>query len=91
MSVLNKQAYCVGGLPVTVYNSNSAQTVTDKPVFILFFLHGRTGKAEHVTSFVETIFQDVAASKAKHWQDLFIVTFVRIEPNLVGRLLIELD
>ncbi|KIK62359.1 hypothetical protein GYMLUDRAFT_242547 [Collybiopsis luxurians FD-317 M1] len=66
----NKNLLNVGGLPVAVYSSTHSDT--SKPVFILFFLHGRLGKADDLEPAIKTIYEDVGKGLDK---ELLIVTF----------------
>lgn len=71
MTSFNKDTFLVSGLPVWVYSSATSEP--SKPVFILFFLHGRTGKAADLEPAIKTIFEDIANSKALD-KDLVVVT-----------------
>ncbi|THV02766.1 alpha/beta-hydrolase [Dendrothele bispora CBS 962.96] len=66
------QTLNVGGLPVHVYITKSDEDQT-KPIFILFFLHGRNGSAARLEEYIENIFKIV--NEKKLTQELVIVSF----------------
>lgn len=78
----DKETHNVGGLFVHVFSASSenkpilkAEAEVKKPVFILFFLHGRTSKAEHLEPIINLIYQDAKISSGLE-QELLVVTFV---------------
>ncbi|KAJ3800670.1 Alpha/Beta hydrolase protein [Lentinula aff. detonsa] len=73
MASFSKDLLNVGGLPVQVYSS--IESDASKPVFILFFLHGRMGKADNLEPFIMPIYQDLVGSAKVLDQDLVVVTF----------------
>ncbi|KAJ4479955.1 Alpha/Beta hydrolase protein [Lentinula aciculospora] len=73
MASFSKELLNVGGLPVQIYSSIESET--NKPVFILFFLHGRMGKANDVEPAISPIYNDINGSTKVLNQELIIVTF----------------
>ncbi|KAJ3817072.1 Alpha/Beta hydrolase protein [Lentinula raphanica] len=72
MSSVNKEILNVGGLPVQVFSS--VKHNTSKPVFILFFLHGRMGKADDIENAIKIVYDNLAGY-AELKQDLVVVSF----------------
>lgn len=69
----SKQTYLIGGLPIKVFTLSSA-AASNKPVLVLFFLHGRLETAEEREYVVEGLFKDFPSGLER---DLVVVTFVR--------------
>ena len=74
-----KQTVVVAGLPVHVFTRTPLEE-TSGDVAVLFFLHGRTGKATDMDSIVYGVFKRIAgaqsAGSAKS-KELVVVTIVR--------------
>ncbi|KAF9067221.1 Alpha/Beta hydrolase protein [Rhodocollybia butyracea] len=86
MSSFNKDTYLVGGFPVWVYSSATSEP-SSKPLFILFFLHGRGGKADDLEPNIKIIFENIASSAKVLDKDLLVVTLDH--RNHGGRLIDE--
>ncbi|KAI0827204.1 Alpha/Beta hydrolase protein [Trametes gibbosa] len=71
-----RQTLVIAGLTVNVHSQPKA-TKPDTPIVVMFLLHGRNGTAHRMGGFVQGIFDEVHARRAKHGgqaQDLYIVT-----------------
>jgi hypothetical protein len=68
----SKQTFLVGGLPVNVFTSSTTSS-SEKPVLILFMLHGRLETAEGRQYVVDGLFKDYPTGLER---DLVVVTFV---------------
>ncbi|KAJ3864499.1 Alpha/Beta hydrolase protein [Lentinula novae-zelandiae] len=88
LTSFNKETLNIGGLPVQVYSASSTSLDFSKPVFVLFFLHGRSGRADHVEPVIKSVYDDIVGSAKFLDQDLVIVTFDH--RNHGGRLIDEL-
>ncbi|KAI0635458.1 Alpha/Beta hydrolase protein [Trametes polyzona] len=75
-----RQSLVIAGLNVNVYSQRNA-TSPDKPVVIMFLLHGRNGTAHRMLEFVQGIFEEVythresCRGRGPEAHDLYIVTF----------------
>ena len=87
---MNKQTLVVAGLAVNVFSledkeSGSSSSDAKKPVAILFMLHGRMSRADHMELVAKAFLDEVHARRkgkagadgAEEKHDLWIVTFVR--------------
>ncbi|KAH9933665.1 Alpha/Beta hydrolase protein [Epithele typhae] len=74
---MDKQTLTVAGLPVNIFSLKPAADGTPpKPVAILFLLHGRTSRADHVELVAKAVLDEVHARGAEHaGKDLWVVTF----------------
>jgi hypothetical protein len=73
---LSKERLVVAGLDLQVFRVNAGEGPSDKPVVVLFFLHGRFGSSEDLIPAVEGLF-----AKWTHTQglkEIIVVTFVSV-------------
>lgn len=78
MAAISKQTFNIGGIAVNVFTLPGA-TAASAPVAVLFFLHGRTGKAENVASTAELTLQwtdEHRKAAGAQGHDLIVVTLV---------------
>ena len=76
----HRETIVVAGLPVNVFSDKDAAKA-ETPVVIMFLLHGRTGSARRMETYVHDIFEEIRARRSVHTgekaaQDLIIVTIV---------------
>ncbi|EJF57019.1 hypothetical protein DICSQDRAFT_140743 [Dichomitus squalens LYAD-421 SS1] len=71
----HKETVVVAGLPVNVFSDRGA-TKPETPVAVMFLLHGRTGSAKRMETYVNDFFEEIRARRSAHKgsQDLIIVT-----------------
>ena len=76
----HRETIVIAGLPVNVFSDKDAAKA-ESPVVIMFLLHGRTGSARRMETYVHDIFEEIRARRSAHGgekaaQDLIIVTIV---------------
>ena len=76
----HRETIVIAGLPVNVFSDKDAAKA-DTPVVVMFLLHGRTGSARRMETYVHDIFEEIRARRSVHTgekaaQDLIIVTIV---------------
>lgn len=76
-----KQVFVIAGITVNVYSLSQQAKSGDKPVAVMFLLHGRTGSAQKMEEYVIKIFQELQlyrnGERGGEGLDLYIATFVR--------------